>query len=69
MSPFCAERFAGVAIRVSDVFFHEAAEREELARYDRTVVGGTYAKLHYIWDYAFCRHCCSSRLVVCHRDS
>lgn len=51
-------------------FFHEAAEREELACYDGTVVGGTYARLHYIGDFAFCRRCCCSYpLVVCYRDS
>ena len=69
MSPFCAERFAGAAIRVSDVFFHEAAEREELACYDGTAVGGTYARLHYIGDFAFCRRCCCSyHLVICYSD-
>jgi hypothetical protein len=62
VSPFCVERFAGAAMRVSDVFFfHEAAEREELACYDGTVVGGTYARLHYMGDFAFWRRCWGSQ--------
>jgi hypothetical protein len=54
VSLFRAERFAGAAISVSDILFREAAEgEEELACYDGTVLGGTNARLHRIWDSAF----------------